>query len=133
MRRWWRFNTVGMGGVVVQLGVLWLLVNIGRVPYLAATACAVEISLLHNFAWHETWTWPGLAHQDRWRRLVRFHVGNGFLSIAGNTLFTWLFKQSFGLPLLAANLGAIAAISLLNFALAAWWVFDSGRTRTGNP
>ncbi len=132
MIRWMRFNAVGLAGVVVQLCVLWLLANVFRMPYLPATACAVEIALLHNFVWHEAWTWQGQARQDRWRRLLRFHVANGFVSIAGNTLFTWCFKQSLGWPLLIANIAAIAVTSLLNFAVATLWVFDSRPTPAKN-
>jgi putative flippase GtrA len=130
MIRWLRFNAVGIAGVAVQLSALWLLVNLGRVPYLLATACAVEIALLHNFFWHEVWTWPGQASHDRWRRFLLFHLASGFLSIAGNTLFTWCFKQTFQLPLLAANIAAIAVTSLLNFAVSSRWVFDSRSTPT---
>ncbi len=125
MIRWFKFNAVGLAGVVVQLAALWLLTNLFGIPYLFATALAVEIALLHNFVWHERWTWRGLAAEDRWRRLARFHAANGFVSIGANTLFTFWFKQHFGLPLLSANLAAIAATSLLNFAVAAWWVFRS--------
>ncbi|MBZ5608582.1 MAG: GtrA family protein [Acidobacteriia bacterium] len=123
MIRWFKFNAVGMAGVVVQLAALSLLTSVFRVPYLFATALAVELALLHNFVWHEAWTWRGLAVEDRWRRLARFHLANGFVSIGANTLFTYWFKQHFGLPLLSANLAAIAATSLLNFAVATWWVF----------
>jgi putative flippase GtrA len=130
MPSWLRFNTVGIAGVMVQLRVLWLLVNVGHLEYLAATACAVEVALLHNFVWHEAWTWRGLARRDRWRRLLRFHLASGFLSIAGNTLFTWCFKQTLGIPLLAANIAAIAVTSLLNFAAASCWVFDSRPSHT---
>ncbi len=125
MIRWFKFNAVGLAGVVVQLAALWLLTNLFGIPYLFATALAVEIALLHNFVWHERWTWRGLAAEDRWRRLARFHAANGFVSIGANTLFTFWFRQHFGLPLLSANLAAIAATSLLNFAVAAWWVFRS--------
>jgi putative flippase GtrA len=123
MIRWFKYNAVGMAGVVVQLAALSLLTKAFRVPYLLATALAVETALLHNFVWHERWTWRGLAVKDRWRRMLRFHVANGFVSIGANTLFTWWFKQHFGLPLLSANLAAIAATSLLNFAVATLWVF----------
>lgn len=123
MIRWWKFNAVGMAGVVVQLAALSVLAGLWRIPYLLATALAVEIALLHNFVWHEAWTWRGLASDDRWRRLLRFHVGSGLLSIGGNMLFTWCFRQIFGLPLLAANLAAIAVTSVVNFALASSWVF----------
>ena len=121
--RWGKFNAVGVAGFVLQLAMLWVLTRYAGVQYLLATAVAVEISLLHNFVWHEVWTWKGLAVEDRWRRLVRFHVANGFLSIASNVLFTWLLMQS-GLPLLVANTAAVAVTALLNFALAVRWVFQ---------
>ena len=130
MPSWLRFNAVGIGGVAVQLCVLWTLVNFAHLEYLVATACAVEVALLHNFVWHEAWTWRGLARRDRWRRLLRFHLASGFLSIAGNTIFTWCFKQTLGIPLLTANIAAIAVTSLLNFAVASCWVFDSRPSQT---
>lgn len=123
MIRWIKFNAVGLAGVAVQLAALYLLTSAFRVPYVFATPLAVEIALLHNFVWHEVWTWRGLAVQQRWRRLARFHIANGFVSIGANTLFTFWFKHHFGLPLLTANLAAIAATSLLNFAVATLWVF----------
>jgi putative flippase GtrA len=127
MIRWFKFNAVGLGGVVVQLSALALLTAVFRAPYLFATALAVEMALLHNFVWHEFWTWRGLAIESRWLRLLRFHLASGFVSIGANTLFTWWFTQHFGLPLLPANLAAIASTSLLNFAVATLWVF---RTQT---
>lgn len=123
LRRFIRFNAVGVVGAGVQLSLLWALANALRVPYVLATMMAVEGALLHNFAWHEAWTWRGLP-ADGWRaRLVRFHVANGFVSIASNTVFTFAFKQWAHLPLLAANLAAIVLTALLNFALANAWVF----------
>lgn len=121
--QWGKFNAVGIAGFILQLGVLWVLAREAGMQYLVATAVAVEISLLHNFVWHEIWTWKGLAVEDRWRRLFRFHVANGFLSIGSNVLLTWLLVQS-GLPLLVANASAVAVTALLNFALAVTWVFE---------
>jgi archaetidylinositol phosphate synthase len=123
VRRWWRFNLVGIGGFALQLGVLWILARICGVHYLIATALAVEIAVLHNFAWHEAWTWRSVTTEGRWRRLVRFNLANGFVSIASNLLFTQLFMQWMGLPLLAANTAAVIMMALLNFALAESWVF----------
>jgi putative flippase GtrA len=45
------------------------------------------------------------------------------VSIVSNTLLTFLFKQSLGLPLPLSNLLAIALTALLNFALANVFVF----------
>lgn len=55
--RFFRFNVVGVMGIAVQMGALWLLVSGLGVHYLLATLLAVEVSLLHNFVWHERWTW----------------------------------------------------------------------------
>jgi putative flippase GtrA len=54
--RWAAFNAVGLAGVAVQLACLALLVHAGS-HYLAATALAVEAAVLHNFLWHQRWTW----------------------------------------------------------------------------
>lgn len=123
LRRWGRFNVVGVGGFLLQLGVLWLLARVIGVNYLIATGLAVEISLLHNFVWHEMWTWKGMAIEGRWRRLARFHLANGFVSIATNVLFTGLLVQVAHLPLLVSNTLAVGATALFNFAAAALWVF----------
>ena len=73
--RWMRFNLVGAVGIGVQLAMLWLLTALG-VPYLMATALAVETAVLHNFLWHQRFTWadrsPGPAS-----RLLRFNLTTG--------------------------------------------------------
>jgi putative flippase GtrA len=56
LRSWVRFNAVGIIGLVVQLLVLAVLLRFG-LHYLAATTMAVEAAVLHNFLWHERWTW----------------------------------------------------------------------------
>ncbi len=121
--RWLKFNAVGVAGFAVQLALLSIFTRAWGIHYLVATTLAVEIAVLHNFVWHEVWTWRGLAVEDRWRRLVRFHLANGFVSIASNVLLTWMLKDGLHLPLLAANAGAVAMTAALNFALAAVWVF----------
>jgi putative flippase GtrA len=99
-------------------------VRVAGMNYLVATVLAVELALLHNFVWHEAWTWKGLPVEGRWRRLARFHVANGFLSIVSNVGFTWVLMQAH-VPLLAANATAVVATALLNFAIAVMWVFPS--------
>jgi putative flippase GtrA len=129
MRRWMRFSLVGMAGIGIQLGVLWICTSLMRMPAVLSIAVAVEAAVLHNFTWHERWTWRGLPADGRWRRLARFHVSNGFVSVGSNIALTMLIRQNPAIPLLAANLLAIAMTAILNFALADLWVFrraDSG-------
>jgi putative flippase GtrA len=125
--RWMKFNAVGMAGVGVQLAALWLFTRVCGLHYVAATVLAVETAVLHNFVWHEVWTWAGMPKASRMRRLVRFHAANGFVSIVVNSLLTAVFKEIFGMPLLGANLAATGACAMLNFAIAYGWVFREVR------
>lgn len=124
VKRWWRFNVVGVLGAGVQLGALAALNRILPGHYLAATAVAIEITLLHNFVWHVHYTWrdrrPGSGVLGPF---VRFHVSNGLMSMAGNLVLMRVLVHGAGLPVVAANGIAIVACSLVNFAVGHMWAF----------
>src|SRR5437868_10364734 len=111
-----RFYTVGLGGVVVQLAVLTALKGFG-LGYLPATAIAVELAILHNFVWHERWTWADRAYSTSGQggRFFRFHLTNGVLSILGNMALMTALVGHLRLPVISANILSIAICSLLNF------------------
>ena len=124
--RWVKFNVVGAVGIVVQMGAFALLFSALHLNYLAAPALAVETAVLHNFAWHERYTWKHLprgAARDVALRLVRFHAGNGAISILGNLALMRLFVGSLHIHHYVASGLAIALCSLLNFAASEWFVF----------
>jgi len=127
--RWLKFNFVGGIGIVVQLAALELLVNGLGVGYLWATAMAVETAVLHNFVWHERFTWKDRTGKQPRRarevgaRLVRFHLGNGLASILGNLVLMRLFVGNLGMKPLPANMAAIGICAVVNFAASEWFVF----------
>jgi putative flippase GtrA len=120
------FLTVGALGFGLQLGVLLWLSNVWHWAYPLATALAVEVAVVHNFIWHEQWTWgdrqtslePGL------RRLVRFHLSAGLTSLAGNVVVTTIAIEALHVPILLANVCAVATMSVANFLMADRWVFS---------
>jgi putative flippase GtrA len=124
--RWLRFNAGGLYGFVIQLLSLILLAKL--LPVWLATGIAVEAAVLHNFVWHELFTWRE-RHVTDWRgiatRAIRFQVTNGLVSLVGNVLITTALREHFGVPLVLANVMAIVACSLLNFAASEWFVFRS--------
>jgi putative flippase GtrA len=128
--RFWRFNAVGVLGFAVQLAVLALLVRLG-LHYLAATVLAVEAAILHNFLWHERWTWRDRpsAGAARLTRLARFHALNGAISLAGNLLLMRLLVGALGMPPLPANLIAVLACALVNYAASDRAVFQADAMR----
>jgi len=117
----WRlpaFCAVGALGIAVQLGMLYFLIQCMRIHYLAATAIAVEIAVLHNFAWHKRWTWASrniTGMVETCKRLALFHLTNGIVSIIGNILWMRFLVGTMGWNYLPANMTTIAAGALLNF------------------
>jgi len=121
-----RFYAVGAVGIVVQLAALAIFKSGFGLGYLAATALAVEAAILHNFFWHERWTWADRTRSlpaGRAGRLVRFHLTNGAVSILGNLALMQALAGRLHVPYLAANAIAIALCSLLNFLAADRLVF----------
>jgi putative flippase GtrA len=135
--RWIKFYAVGAMGVAVQLAALALLKSVLHLDYLLATAAAVEVALLHNFVWHERWTWSDRGRGSRGRRLARFHLATGLVSIVTNLALMRVLVGRMHWPYLAANVAAIAAGSLANFFLGDLLVFrraasaSAGKPRLG--
>ncbi len=121
--RWLKFNAVGGLGILVQLAVLAVCVSGFHLNYLVATAVAVETAVLHNFVWHERFTWRDRRGAGALGRLVRFNLTNGGLSIGGNLVLMRVLVGALGLPVVLGNLVSIAACSLANFAVSHWFVF----------
>lgn len=122
--RWIRFNVVGAMGMCVQLGALALLSRCDGGHYLLASAAAVELAVLHNFAWHLRVTWPDRrAGSAVLGQLTRFHLANGMVSLLGNLGLMKLLVGNAHLPVLAADGIAIVCCSVVNFCLGHTWAF----------
>jgi len=121
-----KFNFVGGIGIFVQLAALTLLRSAAHLDYLLATALAVETAVIHNFLWHERFTWrdrPSAHAMESLRRFIKFNATNGAVSIVGNLLIMRALVGGFQMNYVAANLVAVAVCSLANFLLSNWLVF----------
>lgn len=121
--RWWRFNAVGAMGMAVQLGVLAVLNRIAGGHYLVATVAALEITLVHNFLWHRRTTWRDRRAGAAVSQLLRFHLSNGMVSLAGNLGLMHLLVAGASMPVVAADAIAIGVCSVANFSLGHAWAF----------
>lgn len=123
--RWWKFNLVGAAGMLVQLAMLALLNHWIPGHYLFATLVAVEITLLHNFAWHLHYTWRDRRiGRGQMRMLLRFNFSNGFVSLVGNVVLMRLLVQELRWPVLLSNAVAVLVCSIVNFYLGDSWAFE---------
>ena len=117
-----RFNVVGILGFALQSGALFVLTH-GPHPlgYLVATAVAVELAVLNNFVWHQRWTWkdrPPANRGETLRRLVKFNITNGAVSLVGNLIFMSILVGRLGLPIAISYVTSVAACAICNFFLA---------------
>jgi len=122
---WLKFNAVGILGVGVQLAALAIFRSLIGWSIRLSTVAAVECAVLHNFAWHERWTW---AHRELERRgivgrLLKFNISNGLISIVGNLVLMELLVVRLHFNYMLSNLAAIGVCSLLNFFVSDKLVF----------
>jgi putative flippase GtrA len=122
-----KFNAVGALGIGVQLAVLFALKSGLQLGYLPATMLAVEAAVVHNFLWHERYTWADRV-QPSWRkslpRLLRFNLTAGGVSILGNLALMKVIVDLGHVNYLIANGIAILVCSLANFLMSEQWVFE---------
>ena len=141
LARWLKFNFVGAIGIGVQFAALFLLKTVLGFDYLFATAFAVEAAVVHNFVWHEQFTWADRIKSDRiksdrirleglppsWRdslpRFLRFNLTTGAVSIIGNLALMKVMVGEGHVNYLLANAIAIALCSIANFLVSDEWVF----------
>ena len=135
--RWWKFNFVGAIGIGVQFAALFLLKSVLGFDYLFATAFAVEAAIVHNFVWHEQFTWvdrtqlapikrQGIA--PSWRqslpRFLRFNLTAGAVSLLGNLALMKVMVGEGHMNYFLANAIAITLCSIANFLVSDEWVFE---------
>jgi putative flippase GtrA len=82
--------------------------------------------VIHNFIWHEQFTWADRVRpswpKSLWR-LARFNVTTGAVSIVGNLALMKVMVGLGGMNFLLANAVAIAVCSIVNFLISEKWVF----------
>jgi len=128
-RRALRFLAVGWLGFLVQIAALAALTSAARWPWLPATCAGVEAAIVHNFLWHERWTWRDRTHSEApRRRLIRFaqyNAATGLVALTGNVVLTAVFLAALHAPAILANALAVATLTIVNFVVADRWIFRS--------
>ncbi len=132
VNRFLKFGAVGLSGVVVDVGVFWMLSNGLGVAAVTATIVSAEVAVWNNFIWNDRWTFgdrsiqqPG--NRSRIRRFLKFNV----LCLVGIVLqgtLVGLMSTVAGVPAIGAKLLAIALVMLWNFWInlkLSWRVTDT--------
>ncbi|PIU23225.1 MAG: dolichol monophosphate mannose synthase [Chloroflexi bacterium CG_4_9_14_3_um_filter_45_9] len=123
--RFAKFCLVGLSGVLVNTGLLWLLTEFAGFFYLLSAAIGIESSIISNFALNDFFTFhdrrsPGM--KLFLGRLIKFNM----VSLAGvaiNMAILWLLTENLEVYYLLSNLCGIAAATLWNYFVNTWWTW----------
>ena len=116
LKRFVRFGIVGGIGAVVNTIILYLLTQAGMY-YVIASVIATEVAIISNFLGNNYFTFRERKGGSMTRKFLVFQ-GISMLSLLCTVTVLWILTTVFGERLLLAwNLLAIFAASLLNFTL----------------
>ena len=125
LTRFLKYCLVGAGGVIVNMGLLWLLTEVGGLYYLVSAAFSIEASIITNFALNDFFTFPdrrARGGRQFMKRLAKFNI----VSLAGlgaNMAVLWTLTSVFGVYYLISNLCGIAVATLWNYVVNFWWTW----------
>jgi dolichol-phosphate mannosyltransferase len=121
--RFIRFAVVGLSGVVVDMGLLYLLSDPHTLGWglTRSKLVAAELAIVNNFIWNDAWTFRDISKgqagtRARFARFVKFQL----VCLSGLVLNTALLNLQFnflGLNRYLANAIAIGVVTAWNFWL----------------
>lgn len=117
--RFIRFALVGVSGLVVDMGMLYLLHGVWGLGLTRSAIAAAELAILNNFVWNDLWTFGDIASEQRdWSKVMKRLTKFNLICLMGLILKVLMLNVLFnGLHLNAylANFLAIALVTLWNF------------------
>jgi dolichol-phosphate mannosyltransferase len=119
--RFIQFCLVGLTGVVLDMGFLFLLSDPTMLawPLTRSKIIASELAIINNFLWNDLWTFGDITRRQpskkqQLKRFIKFNL----ICLAGlilNVILLNLFFNVFGLNRYLANFCAIAIVTFWNF------------------
>jgi dolichol-phosphate mannosyltransferase len=125
MLRFIKFCLVGGSGVLVNMGLYWLLTRFGGLVTTLAAAISIETSIISNFLLNNFFTFrrrnvPGV--KPFFQRLLKFNL----FSLAGmgiNLGLLWVFHDFMGIHDMLAMFLAILIVTMWNYLVNTWWTW----------
>jgi len=123
--RFLKFCLVGLSGVFVNMGLLWVLTEVAGLFYLLSAAISIETSIISNFILNNYFTFSDRRSsgvKSFFNRLVKFNLVS-LVGLGINMGVLWLLTEVFGLYYLLSNLCGIAVATLWNYLVNTWWTW----------
>jgi len=124
---------IGLSGVLVNSGLLWLLTANTALPFYLCSFIAIESSIIFNFLLNDIWTWADSRRGRKLARLLKYNLSTAFSSIFINIIVLLFLKEWIGIPFMLANLVGIGCGMLFNFIINHFWTYGDIRLRLERP
>jgi dolichol-phosphate mannosyltransferase len=119
-----KFAVVGLSGVIVNMGMLYLLTEYLGLLYIISSIIAIEISIISNFFLNDLWTWKDRVKKRFLERFFQYHISVGLTAILANWLILLILTEFFNIYYLISNLIGIAVGTFANFVVNDLWTFQ---------
>lgn len=117
-----KFGLTGVSGILVNMGVLYLLTHPFGINYKIASPIAIEISILSNFLINNYWTWRDKSSGTFLKKLVKYHTTAAISGVI-NYVILIVLTEHFALHFMLSNFVGIGVGSVINFLLNNFWTF----------
>lgn len=119
-----KFAFVGGSGVLVNMGLLFILTRYFDIRLEIASPIAIEVSILSNFSLNNLWTFRKRdTHVPFWTRIFRYHLVTGLAGLVNYGVLL-LLVNSFGLHDLISNLIGILIGTVITYSLNSLWTWN---------
>lgn len=126
IKRMINFLFVGLVGVFVNLGMLYLLTESG-VYYVISGIIAIEMSIVSNFVLNDSFVFDDIAitANSRLKRFIMYHVVS-LVGIIINLSFMIILTERFGIYYLVSSMVGIVAAFSWNFVINRRYTWQEG-------
>jgi dolichol-phosphate mannosyltransferase len=124
-RRILKFMSVGLSGVIVTEGLLWLFTDFYRVHYVISALLSIEIAILNNFIWNEIWTFKDRVQGSgiyTIQRFLKFNISRVLGMMISVSLMTF-FTEVYGIHYLISNLSAVFIVFVINYLFSVSYIW----------
>lgn len=112
-----KYYLVGASGILVNLGILFVLTEFVGLWYLLSSTIAIYVSITSNFLLNKAWTFRDTVAKQRGFLMYGKFIGVSLVGMGIQLGFNYLFVEKLSVYYLLAALMSIAIASSVNFVL----------------
>ena len=117
-----KFAFVGVINTLINMGVLYILVNYFSVYYMVAAILAFLVAVTNSFIMNTLWTFKSDIADKTHSKLSKFFLISTIAALF-NLLFLYIFTEFLGIWYMLSQLFAIVLTLLINFIGNKLWTY----------